>query len=52
MSGGVMDLCAAADGKGILAATADGEVVKIDPSGQTHTMISGLPCITAIALGA
>ena len=52
MSGGVMDICTAADGNGILAATADGEVVGVDPSGNTRTMISGLPCITAMALGA
>jgi photosystem II stability/assembly factor-like uncharacterized protein len=52
MSGGVMDICTAADGNGILVATADGEVVGVDPSGNTRTMISGLPCITAMALGA
>jgi len=50
MSGGVMDICAA-DDNGILVASADGEVVKVDPSGNTRTLISGLPCITAIALG-
>ena len=52
MSGGVMDICTAKDGEGILVSTADGEVVKVDPSGNTRTLISGLPCITAIALGA
>jgi len=52
MSGGVMDMCAAPDGKGVLISTADGEVVKVDPSGETRTLIDGLPCITAMALGA
>jgi photosystem II stability/assembly factor-like uncharacterized protein len=52
MSGGVMDMCSAANGDGILLSTADGEVVSVSPSGETRTLISGLPCITAIALGA
>jgi photosystem II stability/assembly factor-like uncharacterized protein len=52
MSGGVMDVCAAADGNGVLVATADGEVVTVTQSGQSRTVISGLPCITAMALGA
>jgi len=51
MSGGVMDICTAAHGSGILVATADGEVVGVDPSGNTRTLIGGLPCITAMALG-
>ena len=46
MQGGVMDMCAG----GLV--TADGEVVEIEPSGRTRTLIDGLPCITAIALGA
>jgi photosystem II stability/assembly factor-like uncharacterized protein len=52
MSGGVMDMCAAPDGKGVLISTADGEVVRVRPSGETGTLIDGLPCITAMALGA
>jgi hypothetical protein len=52
MSGGVMDICTAAHGNGILVATADGEVVGVDPSGNTRTLIGGLPCITAMVLGA
>lgn len=52
MTGGVMDICTAEDGKGVLVATADGEVVKVESSGNTRTLISGLPCINAIALGA
>jgi photosystem II stability/assembly factor-like uncharacterized protein len=52
MSGGVMDMCAAPEGKGVLVATADGEVVHVDPHGETHALVDGLPCITAMALGA
>jgi photosystem II stability/assembly factor-like uncharacterized protein len=52
MQGGVMDMCAAPDGKGVLVATADGEVVEIEPSARTRTLIDGLPCITAMVLGA
>ena len=52
MSGGVMDLCASADGNGVLVATADGEVLSVSPSGETRTVVNGLPCISAIALGA
>ena len=52
MSGGVMEMCAAADGDGVLVATADGEVMQVDSSGNTKTLVSGLPCINALALGA
>jgi hypothetical protein len=52
MTGGVMDTCPAANGRGVLVATADGEVVAVTQSGVTRTVISGLPCITAMALGA
>ncbi len=52
ISGGVMDICVAADGNGVLISTADGEVVSVRPTGETRTLISGLPCITAMALGA
>ena len=52
MTGGVMDICPAADGNGILVATADGEVVAVTPSGESRPIVSGLPCITAMALGA
>lgn len=50
MSGGVMDLCAGPDGRGVFAATADGEVVSISPTGKAKTIIAGLPCVTAMAL--
>ncbi|MSP40259.1 MAG: hypothetical protein EXR70_17355 [Deltaproteobacteria bacterium] len=52
MSGGVMDICPGVDGNGVLISTADGEVVSVDPAGETRTLISGLPCISALALGA
>jgi hypothetical protein len=52
MTGGAMDICASPDDKGVLVATADGEVVELDPAGHTRTIIDGLPCITAIAVGA
>ncbi len=52
MTGGVMEMCAAPDGNGVFVATADGEVVGVDQSGNTKTLVDGLPCITAIALGA
>src|SRR5262249_60711015 len=51
LRGGVMDLCAAPDGRGVLAATSEGEVLAIDDAG-CRTVVSGLPCITALALGA
>jgi photosystem II stability/assembly factor-like uncharacterized protein len=51
MSGGVMEMCAAADGDGVLVGTADGEVIKVDASGKTQTLVSGLPCINGLALG-
>jgi photosystem II stability/assembly factor-like uncharacterized protein len=50
MSGGVMDLCAAPGGKGVFAATADGEVVSVSSDGKAKTIVAGLPCITAMAL--
>lgn len=52
MSGGVTDITPATDGDGVLIATADGEVIALNPSGDTRTIVSGLPCITAMALGA
>ena len=52
MSGGVMDVCAAPDGKGVFAATADGEVVAVTRTGESKTIVNGLPCITAMAIGA
>lgn len=47
-----MDICPAADGDGVLVATADGEVVAVSSAGDSRTIVSGLPCINALALGA
>jgi photosystem II stability/assembly factor-like uncharacterized protein len=52
MTGGVMEMCGAPDGDGVLVGTADGEVVKIDADGKTQTLVSGLPCINGLAVGA
>jgi photosystem II stability/assembly factor-like uncharacterized protein len=52
MSGGVMDICPGPEGGGVLVSTADGEVIAVTPSGNARTVISGLPAITAMALGA
>jgi len=52
MAGGIMDICPASDGESVLVSTSDGEVVAISAGGETRTIISGLPCITAMALGA
>lgn len=51
LSGGVMAMCSGPEGKGVLASTSEGEVLSIDSSGA-HRIISGLPSITALALGA
>ena len=52
MTGGVMDICPAAEGDGVLVATADGEVVAVSSAGDSRTIVSGLPCINSLALGA
>jgi hypothetical protein len=52
MAGGVMDICAAPGGQGVLLSTADGEVIALSGTGKARTVIMGLPCITAMALGA
>ena len=52
MAGGVMDICAAPGGQGVLVSTADGEVIALSGTGKARTVITGLPCITAMALGA
>jgi photosystem II stability/assembly factor-like uncharacterized protein len=51
LPGGIMAMCPAPDGQGVFASTSEGEVVHVDSSGA-RTMITGLPSITAIALGA
>ena len=51
ISAGIMDMCVEPDGNGVLVATAEGEVLHVNPSGS-RTVIRGLPCITAMAFGA
>jgi photosystem II stability/assembly factor-like uncharacterized protein len=49
LRGGIMAMCPAPGG--VFASTSEAEVVHVDSSGS-RTIISGLPSITAIALGA
>jgi hypothetical protein len=51
LRGGIMAMCPGIDGHGVFASTSEGEVLHVDSSGP-RTIISGLPSITAIALGA
>ena len=51
LAGGIMAMCPALGDRGVFASTSEGEVVHVDSSGS-RTIISGLPSITAIALGA
>ncbi len=49
--GGVMSMCAKPDGRGILAATSEGDLLAVDDSGS-RVIATGLPCVTSVALGA
>jgi photosystem II stability/assembly factor-like uncharacterized protein len=51
LKGGVMHMCAAPGGNGVLAGTSDGTLLAVDDSGA-RVVASGLPCITAVELGA
>ena len=51
LRGGIMAMCPSISGQGVFASTSEGEVLHVDSSGP-RTIISGLPSITAIALGA
>jgi hypothetical protein len=51
LRGGIMAMCPGIGGQGVFASTSEGEVLHLDSSGS-RTIISGLPSITAIALGA
>ena len=51
LRGGIMAICPAPDKQGIFASTSEGEVLHVDSSGS-RTIITRLPSITAIALGA
>jgi photosystem II stability/assembly factor-like uncharacterized protein len=49
--GGIMAMCPASGGHGVFASTSEGDVVHVDDSGS-RTIISRLPSITALAMGA
>jgi hypothetical protein len=51
LKGGVMHMCTAPGGNGILAGTSDGTVLAVDDAGA-RVVAGGLPCITALELGA
>lgn len=51
LQGGIMAMCPGIGSQGVFASTSEGEVLHLDSSGP-RTIISGLPSITAIALGA
>ena len=51
LRGGIMAMCPSIGGQGVFASTSEGEVLHVDSSGP-RTIISELPSITAIALGA
>jgi photosystem II stability/assembly factor-like uncharacterized protein len=51
LRGAVMDMCEGPDEHGVLAGTSDGNLLAIGNSG-CHLLASGLPCITALELGA
>jgi photosystem II stability/assembly factor-like uncharacterized protein len=50
LRGGIMAMCPGINGNGVFATTSEGEILTIDGSGS-RVIISGLPAITAIALG-
>ena len=49
--GGIMAMCPGIGGQGAFASTSEGDVLSVDSSGARR-IVSGLPSITAIALGA
>lgn len=51
LRGGIMAMCRNDGGDGVFASTSEGDVLSVDASGA-RTIISGLPSITALALGA
>jgi len=50
LRGGIMDTIPDPDGDGIIAATSEGELLALEGS-ECRTLVSGLPCISAIAFG-
>lgn len=51
LNGGVMHMCLAPDGNGMVAGTSDGTLLVIDDSGA-RTVVRGLPFVTSVELGA
>jgi hypothetical protein len=51
LNGGVMHMCPAPGGNGIIAGTSDGTLLAVDDAGA-RVLATGLPCITACELGA
>jgi photosystem II stability/assembly factor-like uncharacterized protein len=51
LKGGVMHMCPAPDGNGMVAGTSDGSLLLLDDSG-VHEVVSGLPFVTALELAA
>jgi len=51
LGGGVMSMCAAPDGRGVIAGTSNGELIAVDGK-SARVVAAGLPCITAVAVGA
>ena len=51
LKGGVMDMCAAPDGRGVIAGTSDGTLLAVDDSGA-RAIVAGLPCVTCVEMAA
>jgi photosystem II stability/assembly factor-like uncharacterized protein len=51
IKGGVMHMCPAPDGNGMIAGTSEGSLLVIDDSGVREA-VSGLPFVTSVELGA
>jgi hypothetical protein len=51
LKGGVMHMCPTPDGNGMIAGTSDGSLLVID-GGGVREAVRGLPCVTAVELGA
>ena len=51
LKGGVMHMCPAPDGNGMIAGTSEGSLLVIDDSG-VREVVSGLPFVTSVELGA
>ena len=51
VKGGIMHMCPAPDGRGMIAGTSDGTLLRIDDDG-VRALVSGLPFVTSVELGA